>query len=330
MGCTAEEGGARMSDFLQFVQANGIIVPDTFTPGRWIRCRTESHPRKKNGSIKLADDGLVGWCQDYAVHAEPVMWRASDDAAAMAAPIDRAAIARRQEERRAALCEATLGARAFYEKCAPLRDSHPYLVGKGLGVAGCVGLRVDTDGWLVVPMLYNGKILSLQRISPDGEKKFHFGATTKCAYYALERAGAAVTVLVEGFATGLTVFQAIANCRVIVAFNAGNLPVVAERMDRSGMGVVCADNDHETAARIGRNPGLDAAHAAAALLGVGVAAPACKGTDWNDYAMEQMELALEGQAFSFNRKRTVLQVQASVFAGIKLKVMREARLLRAK
>ncbi|NHZ40098.1 toprim domain-containing protein [Massilia aquatica] len=319
-----------MSDFLQFVQANGIIVPDNFTSGRWIRCKTESHPRKKNGSIKLADDGLVGWCQDYAVHAEPVMWRASDEAAALAAPIDRAAIARRQAERHAALIKARDGARAYYAACAPLRDSHPYLVSKGLGVAGCVGLRVDHKGWLVVPMLYNGKILSVQRISPEGEKKFHFGATTKCAYYTIERPSAVVTVLVEGFATGLTIYQAIPNCRVVVAFNAGNLPVVAERMDRFGMGVVCADNDLETAARIGRNPGLDAAHAAAELLGVGVAAPACNGTDWNDYAMEQMELALEGQAYSFARKRTVLQVQASVFADIKLKVMREARLLRAK
>lgn len=325
--CEGEKG---MSDFLQFVQANGIIVPENFMSGRWIRCKTESHPRKKNGSIKLADDGLVGWCQDYAVHAEPLMWRASDDVAAMAAPIDRAAIARRQAERRAALCEATLEARSFYDRCAPLRDSHPYLVGKGLGVAGCVGLRVDHKGWLVVPMLYNGKILSVQRISPEGEKKFHFGATTKCAYYAIERPNAVVTVLVEGFATGLTIYQAIPNCRVVVAFNAGNLPVVAERMARFGMGVVCADNDLETAARIGRNPGLDAAHAAAELLGVGVAAPACNGTDWNDYAMEQMELTLEGQAYSFARKRTVLQVQASVFADIKLKVMREARLLRAK
>ena len=316
-----------MSDFLQFVQANGIIVPDTFTPGRWIRCRTESHPRKKNGSIKLADDGLVGWCQDYAVHAEPIMWRATDGAA-LAAPIDRAAIARRQQERRAALIEATLGARSYYEQCAPLRDSHPYLVSKGLGVAGCVGLRVDADGWLVVPMLYNGKILSLQRISPDGEKKFHFGATTKAAYYAIERQGAAITALVEGFATGLTIFQAIPNCRVIVAFNAGNLPVVAARMDRFGMGVVCADNDHETAARIGRNPGLDAARAAAEVLGVGVAYPTCAGTDWNDYVMEQMELAFAGQSFSFSRKRTPLQIQASAFADVKLKVMGEARLLR--
>lgn len=318
-----------MSNFLQFVQANGIIVPDTFTPGRWIRCKTESHPRKKNGSIKLADDGLVGWCQDYAVHAEPIMWR-STDAEAMAAPIDRAAIARRQAERRAALCEATLGARAFYAACKPLRGSHPYLVSKGLGVAGCVGLRVDADGWLVVPMLYNGKILSLQRISPEGEKKFHFGATTKAAYYAIERAGAAITVLVEGFATGLTIFQAIPTCRVIVAFNAGNLAVVAERMDRFGMGVVCADNDWETAARIGRNPGLDGARAAAELLGVGVAFPTCAGTDWNDYVMEQVETAVTGQSFSFSRKRTVLQIQGSAFADVKLKVMREARLLRAK
>lgn len=319
-----------MSDFLQFVQANGIIVPDTFTPGRWIRCKTESHPRKKNGSIKLADDGLVGWCQDYAVHAEPITWRASDGAAALAAPIDRAAIARRQAERRAALCEATLAARAYYDRCAPLRGSHPYLVSKGLGVAGCVGLRVDADGWLVIPMLYNGKVLSLQRISPEGEKKFHFGATTKCAYYAIERAGAALTVLVEGFATGLTIFQAIPTCRVIVGFNAGNLPVVAERMTRFGMGVVCADNDWETAARIGRNPGLDAARAAAEVLGVGVAYPQCAGTDWNDYVMEQMEVVMSAPSFSFSRPRSPLQIQASAFADVKLKVMREARLLRQK
>jgi len=319
-----------MSDFLQFVQANGIIVPDTFTPGRWIRCKTESHPRKKNASIKLADDGLVGWCQDYAVHAEPVMWRASDAAAALAAPIDRAAIAQRQRERRAALCEATLAARAHYDSCTPLRDGHPYLVSKGLGVAGCLGLRVDADGWLVIPMLYNGKILSLQRISPDGEKKFHLGATTKCAYYAIERPGAAITALVEGFATGLTIFQAIPTCRVVVAFNAGNLPVVAERMDRFGMGVVCADNDWETAKRIGRNPGLDGARAAADVLGVGVAFPTCAGTDWNDYVMEQMELVMSAPSFTFSRPRTPLQIQASAFADVKLKVMREARLMRAK
>ena len=316
-----------MSEFLQFVQANGIIVPDSFTPGRWIRCSTESHPRKKNASIKLADDGQVGWLQDYAVHSEPVTWRAGDGI--KAAPIDRALIARRKAERRQALIEATLGARRYYAACAPLRDTHPYLANKGLGVAGCMGLRIDAAGWLVIPMLYNDKVLSVQRISPDGEKKFHFGATTKCAYYAIERPGAVVTILVEGFATGLTLFNAVPNSRVIVCFNAGNLPVVAERIERSGMAIVCADNDHETEKRIGRNPGLDAARAAAELLGVGVALPTCEGTDWNDYVMEQMEEAHAGQSFSFSRKRTAMQIQAAAFADVNLKVMREARLMRA-
>jgi putative DNA primase/helicase len=120
------EGSPRMSTFHQFVEANGIIVPDTFTPGRWIRCRTDSHPRKKNGSIKLADDGQVGWCQDYAVHTEPLTWRAGDGDA-LAAPIDRAEIARRQEARKAALRAATSQARAFYVACTPLREAHPYL-----------------------------------------------------------------------------------------------------------------------------------------------------------------------------------------------------------
>jgi putative DNA primase/helicase len=318
-----------VSTFQQFVEANGIMWPDSFTPGRWIRCRTTNHPRKKNGSIKLADDEQVGWCQDYAVHTEPVMWRAGDDVAA-AAPISREEIAKRQAERRASLLLATHEARAYYSVCAPLRDGHPYLTHKLLGMEGCLGLRVDAAGWLVIPMLYNGKVLSLQRISPEGEKKFHAGATTKYAYYAIERPGAVVTALVEGFATGLSVFQAVPNSRVIVAFNAGNLPLVAERMERAGMGVVCADNDHETEKRIGRNPGLDAAHIAADLLGVGVAFPSCEGTDWNDYVTEQMELAYEGQQFSFSRKRTALQIQAAVFADVKLKVMRHARLMRAK
>lgn len=318
-----------MSTFQQFVEANGIIVPDTFTAGRWIRCRTTNHPRKKNGSIKLADDGQVGWCQDYAMHTEPLMWRAGDDVVA-AAPISRAEIERRQAERRVALIKATHEARAYYDACTPLRDGHPYLSHKLLGIEGCIGLRVDAAGWLVIPMLYNGKILSLQRISPDGEKKFHAGATTKYAYYAIERPGAVITILVEGFATGLTLFQAVPNSRVVVAFNAGNLALVAKRMERRGMGVVCADNDHETEQRIGRNPGLDAARAAAELLGVGVAFPTCEGTDWNDYVTEQMELAYEGQQFSFSRKRTALQIQAAVFADVKLKVMRQARLMRPK
>lgn len=313
---------------MNFIAANGIIAPDYITPGKWMRCRTTNHPRKKNGSIKLADDGLVGWCQDYAVHAEPLMWRANDSTI-FVVPIDRAMIARRNAERRAGLIAATLGAREYYAKCQPLKHSHAYLAAKGFGVAGCHGLRVDAGGWLVIPMLYNGKILSLQRIAPDGEKKFHFGATTKGAYYIIERPGSTLTAIAEGFATGLTIFHAVPTCRVLVAFNAGNLPVVAASIARFGMGVVCADNDWETHNRIGTNPGLDAAVKAATILGVGIAFPECAGSDWNDYLAERTQAVMDAQDFSFSRKQSPSHVRAKVFAEIKMQVMREARLLRA-
>lgn len=316
-----------MNGFLAFIAAHGIIAPDCITPGKWQRCRTENHPRKKNGSIKLADDGQVGWCQDYAVHAEPLMWRAGR-AGPLAAPLDRALIARRQAERRAALAAATLSARSRYAQCAPLRNEHPYLAGKGFGVAGCHGLRVDAAGALVVPMLCDGAILSLQRIAADGEKRFHPGATTRGACYVIERPGATVTAFAEGFATGLTIFHAVPACRVVVAFNAGNLPVVASARRPAGLAVVCADNDWETAARIGRNPGLEYAREAAALLGVGVAYPECAGSDWNDFLSARLEARAAAARPGLRHGRGILQMQAGVFAEIKHKVMREARLVR--
>lgn len=316
-----------MADFISFIASHGIIPPDRLERGRWIRCNTESHPRKKNGSVKLSDDGLVGWVQDYAVHSEPIMWRVNSEASI---PIvaDQAAIAKRHAERRQALIEATLSAREYYAKAKPLKFSHPYLVNKGLGVAGCEGIRVDDNNALVIPMFYNHKILSVQRISADGEKKFHYGASTKGAYYLIDRHGSTLTALVEGFATGCTIFNAVPSCRVLVCFNAGNIPVVAESVKCYGMGVVCGDNDTETFARIGKNPGLDAANKAAALLGVGVAYPECSGTDWNDYAVEHIETLYEKQSNSRGRKQTIFQIEAIVHAEIRLQVMRQARLLR--
>jgi putative DNA primase/helicase len=316
-----------MHSFNSFIAAQGIIPPDFIDAGKWYRCKTVSHPKKKNGTIKLSDDGLVGWVQDFAIHSEPIMWRANG-ADAVPILIDQAAIAKRNTERRQALVAATMGARAFYAQCKPLKFSHPYLTNKGLGVAGCEGLRVDDKGNLIIPMLYNSKILSVQRISAEGEKKFHYGATTKGAYYLIDRPGSTLTALVEGFATGCTIFNAVPSCRVLVCFNAGNIPVVAETVKRYGMGVICGDNDQETFARIGKNPGLEAAHKAAEMLGVGVAYPECAGSDWNDYAVERIEALYAAQSTGFGRKQTILQIEAIVHAEIRLKIMRAAKLLR--
>src|SRR5690606_18479009 len=95
-----------------------------------------------------------------------------------------------------------------------------------------------------------GTIVSLQRIAADGAKKFWPGPSTKAVHYTIDRRGATVTVLAEGLATGLAIYAATPLARVIVAFNAGNLPALAGAMEWSGNVVVAADNDHETAARL--------------------------------------------------------------------------------
>ncbi len=271
-------------NFAQFAQANGLMPGDVVPDGKWYRCPTSSHPKRRNGSYKLAPDGRIGWLQDFAIHPTPLTWR--PDGEEELPPVDFAAIARRQAAERQALIKATQGARKFYYDCRALRGGHPYLEAHGLAMAGCLGLRLDKTGALVVPVLFNGNLMSVQRISADGEKLFWPGASVKGASYTIERPGASIAVLCEGLATGLAIFAAAPLTRIVVAFNAGNMPRVAMPM---GMVCVASDNDHKTAARVGRNPGVIAAQEAATALGCGVAIPeGMAGSDWCDWKNEQI------------------------------------------
>lgn len=306
-----------MSEFSAFLCAAGLIPGDVVPDGMWRRCATEAHPRKKNGSYKLATDGLIGWCQNFEAHSEPLTWRS--DRKSDIPRIDHAAIARRRAAARRALVEATKSARQFYVDCKPLRGGHPYLTSHKLSMAGCFGLKIDLNGWLVIPMLIGRELASVQRISPEGEKKFWYGASVKGASYAIDRQGASVTVLCEGFATGAAIFAAAPLTRIVVAFNAGNLPNV---QIGAGMAVVAADNDHETEARLGRNPGVVAAQQAADALGCGVAIPTgITGTDWSDFRQEVVAERLANKS----RKQRESDIRRAVDAEIAAAMMRSAK-----
>jgi putative DNA primase/helicase len=157
---------------------------------------------------------------------------------------------------------------------------------KGLSAVGTQALRIWGDA-LVVPVLWKGRILSLQSITPDGEKRFWPGAPVKGGALVLDRPRAALTAVCEGLATGLAIFQSVRNARVIVAFDAGNLSPVVDTMRPTGSVVICADDDHGTQARRGFNPGRQKATNAAELIGAGVAWPeGIEGTDWADALAE--------------------------------------------
>lgn len=266
-----------------------IVEPD----GKWYRCKTADHPKKRNGAYRLATCGTIGWYQNHATEIEVTTWRAGSETARPDPMISQARMREALNERRRQAIQATQEARAYWNVCRPLRLGHPYLANKLLTMQGCADLRVDGEGWLIVPVMIDGAVVSLQRIAPGGAKRFWSGASVKGGCYVIGTPRATMTVIVEGLATGLAVFQSVPGCRVIVAFDCGNMEPVAKRLCVAGLAAVAADNDHATEARIGKNPGLVHGQAAADLIGCGIAWPT--GIAGTDYADMLQELIVAGR-----------------------------------
>ncbi|MFC3873679.1 LPD7 domain-containing protein [Neisseria musculi] len=163
--------------------------------------------------------------------------------------------ARRQAEEQAqaeAQAKAKETARRIWNRSAPARADHPYLAAKGITSAAAVaGLRQNRyrgDDNLVVPLYYGGEIVNVQSINQSGHKRFLSGGQVKGGYAVVGNAGQLSDglVIAEGYATAASIHQATGK-PVIVAFNAGNMVAVSERLAQNlpaGVPVVlAADND---------------------------------------------------------------------------------------
>lgn len=280
--------------------AHGLFPRKILADGRWHRCPTEDHPQKRNGAYKLALDGRIGWWRNWALDSEPGTW--TDEHATTARRIDPAVLeahrAQAREERRQAIQYAhDLWAQGG--RYCP----HPYLARKGLSPLGCDALRVwrgtvwvdggrVDDDWLLVPMYLRGQLVNVQRISSEGVKRQIKSAPQVAAALELTRPGAAVTVIAEGLATGLAVFQSIRHARVQVVFYADNLTPALDLLRPHGSVVIAADNDWKTEAAGKGNKGIEKAVNAAELISCGVAYPVhIEGTDWADALKEWGERA---------------------------------------
>ena len=300
--------------FEAFVRSLGLLPRyPCAADGKWHRCPTESHPRKKNGSFKLSTDGRVGWVQDFATMMEPVTWR--PDRESPQPHFDAMQLRRANAEARQRQVRAVQAARDFHRDCNPLIGGHPYLEAHGLDASGCYGLRVDRDDWLVVPMFKDRNLMSVQRVSPEGVKRFWRDAPVSGASYIIERPHASITVLCEGLATGLAIFNAAPLTRIIVAFNSGNLSRVS--VPYSGMLTIAADNDWGTEERIGTNPGLLAAQEAAGVHGGGIAVPLdIQGTDFCDLRQERLAERMETKRLHQTRGDVRRAVDAEIADAI--------------
>lgn len=273
-------------DFYNALQASGLMPRDVAADGRWHRCPTVDKPRKKNGAFMLRPCGTKGWFKNYATDLDWNVWetdRPISPAQRLQNEARERAIRERDQQRQIAAVRAM---RNYFKELPAPNELHPYIGNKLLSARGCAGVRVDGDV-LVIPAYSHGWLMSLQTITPDGQKKYRYGCPMKGASFEIGNDKAPITCLVEGFATGLAVHQSIPNARVIVCFDAGNMPEVAKRTNVCGLAVVCADNDWETEQSKGVNTGIKRAQEAAQAIGCGIAYPqGISGSDWADALRE--------------------------------------------
>lgn len=127
---------------------------------------------------------------------------------------------------------------------------HQYITRKGIPVPP--KSKIDNDGNLVLPAIDNdSKIWTLQRISPDGEKKFLYGGRKEGTFFpfGLRKSVTPESIFIcEGVATGASIYEAT-NIPTICAWDAGNLFPVAksirEKYPDSDI-IIAADNDQWT------------------------------------------------------------------------------------
>lgn len=163
--------------------------------------------------------------------------------------------ARRQAaeaERQQAQQKAKSTAQTIWKNSRPADIAHPYLAAKGItDAAAIVGLRQNEykgDNNLVIPVLYEREIVNLQSINQDGGKRFLSGGQVDGAYAFIGKSEDVEkgVVMAEGYATAASIHQATGK-PVIIAFNAGNMVAVAERLAKTLPEhvpvVIAVDND---------------------------------------------------------------------------------------
>lgn len=218
------------------IRATGLEPPDTINAGQTVRFSTNGKPSNKAGWVfKFADGkGATFGCNRTG---EQHVWQEARDK-----PFNEAEQAKfkrdcieankaRNREKERAYEQAAATTQAEWKAAALAPESHSYLVKKNIRPNMA---RVDTHGNLLIPVYGLAcQIQSLQRIAPDGQKRFVKGGKMRGGHVWLgEPENGTILILCEGFATGDTLHRATGHA-VCICFSAGNLRNVAETLHKS-------------------------------------------------------------------------------------------------
>ncbi|RYM11114.1 hypothetical protein EWH12_09935 [Sphingobium cupriresistens] len=234
---------------------------------------------KRNGWAILHFDGVpAGAFGNYRLGISE-KWRAGvGEQLSPAQRRDRAAAIRAEQESRAAeriaaQDHAALAAGREWDRAGVANPLHPYLVAKGINGEG---LR-QRGNLLLVPMRDEaGKLWNLQRIAPEGTKRFAKGGRQQGLFCVLGEPHGVLCVG-EGYATCAVVRRATGEA-VAVSFSSGNMVRTAtacQALYPDADIIAVADDDPHLInnPNIRKNLGVEAAYAAAAAVGGRVALP---------------------------------------------------------
>ena len=200
--------------------------------------------------------------------------------------------------RRARQAECSEKARALWPTLPFADGNHPYLQRKNVKP---YSVRFNThDHSLAVPILnINGLVISIQWIPADEghHKTFYEGASLEGGFFSwrvleLEHDYNGIIMLGEGYATMAKLYE-LTGYPIVAAMSCHRLGEVAEIIHSAypqAKIIMAADNDWETAQKIGKNPGVSYAKAVGdKKLAVGMIVPDFQqnehGSDWDDFAL---------------------------------------------
>ena len=275
---------------------------------------------KTSGEYLIHSDGCpAGYVINYKYSSDAFTWRFDfknlkgdkqyDKYYAMSqTPEFKAEAKRIQEERKKqeaqVKTDALIRAKKEFDNAPKLINPElAYLKDKHVGIHG--ELKSDSEGNILLPLRnIHGEFKSMQRILPDGSKRFAKDTSPSGAFFNidLDKANGDTSkpiIICEGYATGATLYE-LTGCPVVCAMNCGGLDKTAETLRktfRQHKIIIMADNGAETARKQGKNPGLDHANATNKKYNLdGVFAPdfdeflqAAGCSDWNDYYCEYGE-----------------------------------------
>ena len=287
-----------IADFTHAMQEVGLTLDKhgVIDDGRIHQCKCpHDKANRKSGRYYLHSDGVANGafgCYHESDNALANEWKSTAPAPTMS-DAERKAYNERMEqqraEREAQTAQEQKDAQAdcieLWGRAHGATSAHPYIERKGIRA---YGVR-ELNGALLVP-LYDGKdnLCNIQFIQADGTKRFKTGAKKKGAYFDFGATDTKAVVICEGFATGASIAQATGHT-VVVAFDAGNLLPVAQRI-KSNLPdgrrlIIAGDND----AFKPTNTGKDKATACAVAVCADVVIPDFTGceithapTDFND------------------------------------------------